>query len=194
MNIESKKEFPSLENHFLVSMPKMQDPNFSSSVSLVCQHNKNGALGVIINHPVDNLGLKDILNQLELDYSDKNIGTTNRVFKGGPVHPQHGLVLHENQLDWESSLRISEDLVLTSSLDVLRSIAAGDGPAKFLMILGYAGWGPGQLELEIQQNSWLTMAANPEIIFSTPAEKKWQKTIINMGIDITQLSSDVGRA
>ena len=175
-------------------MPKLQDPNFEKTVTLICEHNKEGAIGIIINRPMETLKLSDILSELEIKKDQTRLIPDDHVYIGGPVHNELGLVLHAGTGDWESTLRIGPDLGLTSSRDVLESIATGDGPNSALLSLGYAGWAPCQLESEIHQNSWLTVKADPEIIFSIPVNMRWQKAIESMGLNPTRLSSQMGHA
>jgi putative transcriptional regulator len=190
----SQSDFPSLANHFLVAMPELQDPNFSQTVTLICQHDENGALGVVINRPLDNLVINDVLSQFDLKPPMDSPTGLHAVYAGGPVHNELGLVLHEGKGDWQSTLTVGNDMGLTSSRDVLESIANASGPQNLLLSLGYAGWGSGQLENEIQQNSWLTIEADPEIIFHTSVHERWHKAAQTIGVDITQIGSGVGHA
>ena len=152
--------YPGLVNQFLIAMPELQDPNFSRTVTLICQHDANGALGVVINRPMEQLTLQDILDQFDLSSpaSDSPIGAP--VYLGGPVQQQLGLVLHEGIGEWGSTLKISDELGLTSSRDILESMSTAQGPNHALLTLGYAGWGAGQLEDEIQDNAWLSVEAD----------------------------------
>ena len=187
-------DFPSLANHFLVAMPELKDPNFHQTVALICQHDENGALGVVINRPMENLVMHDVLNQLELDVTKDQPMAHEPVYVGGPVHNELGLVLHEGFGEWQSTIPVGQTMGLTSSRDVLESIANAAGPQNLLLSLGYAGWGAGQLENEIQQNSWLTIEADPEIIFHTSVHERWHKAAQTIGVDITQIGSGVGHA
>ena len=192
--MQETSDFPSLANHFLVAMPKLQDPNFEKTVTLICEHNKEGAIGIIINRPMETLKLSDILSELEIKKDRGRLVSDDHVYIGGPVHNELGLVLHAGTGDWNTTLRIGPDLGLTSSRDVLESMATGDGPSRALLSLGYAGWAPCQLESEIHQNSWLTVKADPEIIFSIPVDTRWQKAIESMGLNPARLSSQMGHA
>ena len=190
----SETGFPSLANHFLVAMPELQDPNFHQTVTLVCQHDENGALGVVINRPMEHLMMNDVLGQLELEITHHQPMTHAPVYVGGPVHNELGLVLHKGLGEWQSTIPVGEMMGLTSSRDVLESIAIGSGPKNALLSLGYAGWGAGQLESEIHQNSWLTVEADPVVVFETPPHERWHKSLQTMGLDLSRLASGAGHA
>ena len=193
-------KFTSLKNQLLVSMPQLTNPSFHQTVSLICQHDDNGAIGVIVNRLTDHR-LGDIFDQLSLPVSSLE-RTDQPVFEGGPVNPELGLVIHageessggKNKQPWESSLEIGGGLWLTSSRDILGAIAGGGGPANAIMILGYAGWGPGQLEFEIRQNSWFHTPADHSIIFNTQIDQKWRQAAQLLGIDYAKMSTEVGHA
>ena len=186
--------FPSLANHFLVAMPELQDPNFHQTVTLVCQHDENGALGVVINRPIEHLMMNEVLNELELNVTNDQPMVHGPVYVGGPVHNELGLVLHEGLGEWQSTIPVGERMGLTSSRDVLESMAIGSGPENALLSLGYAGWGAGQLESEIHQNSWLTVKADPAVVFETPPHERWHKSLQAMGLDLSRLASGAGHA
>ena len=186
--------FPSLTNHFLVAMPELKDPNFFQTVTLICQHDENGALGVVINRPIESLALHEVLSQLELGVKMNQPAILEPVYAGGPVHNELGLVLHEDLGTWQSTIPVGEHMGLTSSRDVLESMADGTGPKNALLSLGYAGWGAGQLESEIHQNSWLTVKAQPDLIFDTPPRERWEKSMEAMGLDLSRLVSEAGHA
>lgn len=190
----TQDSYPDLVNQFLIAMPELQDPNFSRTVTLICQHDANGALGVVINRPLEQLTLQDILDQFDLSSpaSDSPIGAP--VYLGGPVQQQLGLVLHEGIGEWGSTLKISDQLGLTSSRDILESMSTAQGPNHALLTLGYAGWGAGQLEDEIQDNAWLSVEADCEIIFRTPPKERWQAAAAKIGVDISQLAPGAGHA
>ena len=190
----TQDSYPGLVNQFLIAMPELQDPNFSRTVTLICQHDANGALGVVINRPLEQLTLQDILDQFDLSSpaSDSPIGAP--VYLGGPVQQQLGLVLHEGIGKWSSTLKISDELGLTSSRDILESMSTAHGPDHALLTLGYAGWGAGQLEDEIQDNAWLSVEADCEIIFRTPPKERWQAAAAKIGVDISQLAPGAGHA
>lgn len=184
--------FPSLHHHFLLAMPALADPNFAQAVTYVCEHTENGAMGLVINRPAD-LALGDILEQLELTASHPEIARAP-VYYGGPVQQDRGFVLHHPATQWESSLRITDDIAVTTSRDILAALAAGEGPADFLITLGYAGWGAGQLEQEVAENAWLTAPADSAILFHTPLAKRWHSAARLIGVDPSRLSPDSGHA
>jgi putative transcriptional regulator len=182
----------SLTNHFLIAMPNLGDPNFFRTVTLICEHNSEGAMGIVINRPVD-LSLLDILKQMDIPAS----GTKNLempVYLGGPVQSNRGFVLHEPVGDWDSTLKVTDRLAVSTSRDILVAIAENKGPRRYLIALGYAGWGAGQLEQEIAQNSWLSGPATREILFHTPLEARWHAAAGLLGIDLTKLSGEAGHA
>ena len=179
-----------LTNHFLIAMPGMTDPFFARTVTYLCQHSDEGALGIIVNRPSE-LSLKDIMGQMNIELSDPELADMP-VYFGGPVHPERGFVLHEPIGEWSSTLKISDALWLTTSKDILEAISRGEGPRKILLALGYAGWGKGQLEEEIVQNSWLNAQADESIIFTRPAASRWKAAAELMGIDISLLTLQAG--
>lgn len=181
-----------LHNQLLIAMPGMPDPNFSETVTLICEHNDEGALGIIINRPLS-LQLSGLFEQLDLDSHDARTGAA-AVLNGGPVARERGFVLHNAGFDFESTVGVSEDIQLTLSRDVLDAMAAGRGPDRTVVALGYAGWESGQLEAEIRANSWLHVAATPEIVFEVPYADRWLHATRALGIDIHQLSPDAGHA
>ena len=184
-------EFAGFKNHFLVALPSLDDSNFSRSVTLICEHNEEGALGIVINRPT-NLSVIEIFEQLDLE--GKSIDCSGVVHFGGPVQSERGLVLHECHGSWEYTLPITDTLGLTTSKDILDALSKGDGPESYLFALGYAGWTGGQLESELHENSWLIVPANREILFDTPFEERWTKAAAMAGIDISKISSEVGHA
>ncbi|WP_348758921.1 YqgE/AlgH family protein [Candidatus Methylocalor cossyra] len=180
-----------LTNHFLIAMPGMTDPFFARTVTYLCQHGEEGALGIIINRPSE-LTLVDILEQMEIDLHEPAIGQIP-VYFGGPVQPERGFVLHEPAAgDWNSTLKVSDSVSLTTSRDILEAIGQGEGPRKVLIALGYAGWGKGQLERELLENSWLTAPADLSILFNQPAENRWRAAAEWMGVDISLMTSAAG--
>ncbi len=185
-------EFSSLANHLLIAMPSMRDPNFARTVTLLCQHDENGSLGVVINRLIDDFSFADVLEHLEIRASGDSRALP--VHSGGPVHPELGMVLHDLDRDWQSTLRVGESLGLTTSLDILEAISEGGGPSRSLMLLGYAGWASGQLEHELQENAWLCAPADPRIIFDTPIEERWSLAAAQIGVDLATLSTDAGHA
>jgi putative transcriptional regulator len=181
-----------LTNQLLIAMPGMPDPNFSSTVTLICEHNEDGALGIVINRPLG-LQLGGLYKQLAVTGTDP-AAARRPVLLGGPVGPEKGFVLHNSGHAYEHSIRISDDIQLTFSRDVLDAMAAGSGPEKSLVALGYAGWQPGQLEDEMRANSWLNVPASPNIVFDTPFEQRWAAAAEILGIDISRMAPDAGHA
>ncbi len=182
----------SLNNQLLIAMPGMPDPNFNSTVTLICEHNYDGALGIVLNRPLG-LQLGGLFEQLSLDEADA-IVAKRPVLSGGPVARERGFVLHNPGPDFESSMSVSENIQLTLSRDVLDALAAGSGPDQTLVALGYAGWEPGQLEAEMMANTWLNVPASPEIVFDTPFAERWNHAADSLGIDISRISPDAGHA
>jgi putative transcriptional regulator len=182
----------SLENQLLIAMPSLADPFFSKTVTYICEHNDHGAMGLIINLPVD-ITLNELLNQIDQHKPYADI-LEQRVLSGGPVAPNRGFVLHSPQSGWSSSLALSNEVMITTSKDILMSLGTDAAPMRYLVTLGYAGWSAGQLEQELAENSWLTIAADSEILFNTPAEQRWHKATKKLGIDLMHLSNDVGHA
>jgi putative transcriptional regulator len=182
----------SFNNQLLIAMPGMLDPNFSSTVTLICEHNAEGALGIVINRPMD-LNLGGLFAQLEVGQADA-AASSRPVLDGGPVARERGFVLHNSQTRFESSVAVSEGIQLTLSRDVLEAIASGSGPAKSLVALGYAGWQPGQLEAEMLANTWLSVPATPEIVFDVPYSERWMSAARILGVDISRLTPHAGHA
>ncbi|MCI0654880.1 MAG: YqgE/AlgH family protein [Methylococcaceae bacterium] len=176
--------------HFLMAMPGMGDPNFHRTVTYMCQHSHEGALGIVINRPTD-LTLGDILQQMSIGVEDERV-IRIPVYYGGPVQPERGFVIHQPKGNWDSSLEVSASISLTTSRDILEAIAMGEGPDRFVVALGYAGWGEGQLEREIVQNAWLNAPAKDRILFELPADQRWKSAARQMGVDIDRLSSSAG--
>lgn len=182
----------SLINQLLIAMPGMDDPNFAATVTLICEHNDDGALGIIINRPL-NLKLSGLFDQLSVEDADPKVAN-NTVVAGGPVGTERGFVLHGNEFQFENTLAVSDDIQLTLSRDVIDSMATGDGPNKSLVAIGYAGWQPGQLEEEMLANSWLNVDSTPELVFDTPFEQRWDSAARLLGVDIGSISTEVGHA
>jgi putative transcriptional regulator len=190
-----------LTNHFLIAMPSMLDPVFGGSVVYLCEHNKNGALGVVINKPTDmtmDVLLERVSLKLEIvaDAAEFRPGPINRpVMFGGPVQVERGFVLHSpSEKTFTSTINVTSDIGLTTSKDVLEAVAHGDGPMQMLVSLGCSGWGAGQLEDEIGRNGWLTVAADPAIIFDLPYEERFVAALKLLGIDPIMLTAESGRA
>lgn len=185
----SKHSPNSLRHHFLVASPYLEDPRFHGAVIYLCEHSEEGALGLNINHPLD-IQLGEILEQLDMEGEELDLP----VYSGGPVQPERGFVLHPPGTSWQNTAQVAGQVMLTTSRDVLESIGKGEGPAEFLIALGYAGWGEGQLESELASNSWLTCPANTEILFRTPWEERYKAALASIGVDLNQLSESVGHA
>lgn len=181
-----------LTNQLLIAMPGMADPNFSTTVTLICEHNDDGALGIVINRPLT-LKLSGLFEQLNVEDPDPGSGNTP-VLAGGPVGTERGFVLHGSGWSYDNTLAVSEDIQLTLSRDVIDAIASGEGPAKSLVALGYAGWQAGQLEEEMLANSWLNVPATPELVFDVPYAKRWDSAARTLGIDIASMSAEAGHA
>ena len=182
-----------LHNQFLVSMPQFCDPHFDKAVVLLCKHDKSGAVGIVINK-VTNHKIGGIFKQLDIN-STTDKYDNSPVHEGGPVYPELGLIIHNgNKKKWNCSVRISPGLCLTSSRDILNAMAHGNGPTSTLMSLGYAGWGPGQLEEELRENCWFTAPVDQEVLFSTKIKDKWRLSAEILGIDIYHISHQVGHA
>lgn len=190
--IADAEDLSSLVNHFLIAMPGLGDPHFSRTVTLVCEHSREGAMGIVINRPVD-LSLKDILAQMDIAASHPE-SLAMPVFLGGPVQNNRGFILHEPLGNWESTLAITDTLGVTTSRDILVAIAQNTGPKRALLVLGYAGWGAGQLEREISDNAWLSGPATAEILFATPAAARWRAAAGLLGVDVATLSAEAGHA
>jgi putative transcriptional regulator len=181
-----------LDQQVLIAMPGMADSNFTGSVTLLCQHNDAGAIGITINRLAD-YSLGEILSQLQLDCDDDSIRNM-QVLEGGPVAPDRGFVLHTPKEGFESSMTVGPEIMVTTSRDVLAAIAQGDGPEKFIIALGYAGWGGGQLEGEMRENAWLNVMVDGDIVFDTPVPNRFDGALDRLGIKIDQLHSDYGHA
>ncbi len=182
----------SLSNHFLIAMPALDDPNFHHTTTFICEHDEDGALGVVINRPLE-MQLGEILQHMDIKACDEAI-LARQVYMGGPVQNDRGFVLHEPAGDWEATLMVTDTIGITSSRDILQAIAEGKGPDNAIITLGYAGWGAGQLEQELANNTWLSGPASSKIVFETPSEQRWQAAAALLGIDLNLLSSDTGHA
>ena len=185
-----------LTGHLLIAMPAMQDPNFSKTVTYICEHSEQGALGIVINRPLG-MDLGAIFDQLSLDSTDPALAR-QPVLLGGPVHQERGFVLHEPEdasgQEFDATLAVTAAIRVTTSQDILTAMARGHGPRRSLVALGYAGWGAGQLESELQQNAWLSVPATPQIIFDTPFEQRWRESARLLGVDLSTLSHQAGHA
>ena len=187
------QEISSFKNQLLIAMPNLKDPSFFHGVTFVCQHNSEGALGLVINHPTT-MVLGDILQQMDIIVEDEKIAEIP-VFAGGPVQQERGFILHHtSEESWDSTISVSDTLSLTTSRDILKAIALGKGPAKFLVALGYAGWGEEQLETEMKANAWLSTRYDESVVFDTPISQRWNVAAHKMGLDINLLSTQIGHA
>jgi putative transcriptional regulator len=184
-----------LSNHFLIAMPSMQDPIFGGTVVYVCEHNENGVLGVVINKPTD-MTMEVLFDRIDLEVSsaaDRHMESEPIMF-GGPVQDDRGFVLHTPGAHYSSSLTVTNDIAFTTSIDVLEAVARGKGPERMLVSIGYAGWSPGQLEDEISRNGWLTVAADPRILFDLPVDERYSAAMKLLGFDPLMLTSEAGHA
>lgn len=186
------KNSDNLVNHFLIAMPALKDPNFFHTVTYICQHSHEGALGVIINRPSD-MQLHEIFDQMKISVKSESIGSTPVCF-GGPVQMDRGFILHSAGQEWKSTLPVTDKISLTTSRDLLEAMALGEGPESPLIALGYAGWGAGQLEKEVLENSWLSVPANEAILFDLPFDERWKAAAEGLGINLDLLSPDAGHA
>ena len=181
------KQVDNLIGQLLIASPSLNDPNFHQTVTYICENNESGSFGLIINRPMET-NISEILNQL-------NLGSSNELgncpgLQGGPVGLERGFVLHKEG-EWENTSKINQDVSITTSKDILLSMASGAGPSESLLILGYAGWGSGQLEQELQTNSWINVPANEDILFTVPYTKRWDEAINLLGIDASNISGPV---
>ncbi len=179
-----------LTNQFIIAMPTLADPNFFHTVAYLCQHNEDGALGIVINRSTD-MKLGEIFKQMDIIVAAP-ASAEAPVFAGGPVQQERGFVVHTSGGNWHASMPISETISLTTSRDVLEAIAAGEGPEQYLVALGYAGWGAGQLEKEIMDNAWLNTPCGKQILFDTSINLRWRAAAELIGIDINRLTAPAG--
>ena len=182
-------DFPSLANHFLLAMPALQDSIFTSSLTFVFEHSEDGAAGLVVNKPLG-MCVEDVFVQLELPADGRK--ASDEVLAGGPVSPHQGFVLHRDK-EWDETLQVG-DVCISTSLDILRSLAADQGPDEAMIVLGYAGWAPGQLEEELARNAWLTLEADASIMFDTPLEQRTELAAKNLGFDLSMLGVEAGHA
>lgn len=181
-----------LEGQLLVAMPNMPDPRFARTVIYLCAHTSDGAMGLVVNKLIDSLSFPDLLQQLGIETEDVN--DQIRVHFGGPVEAARGFVLHSTDYVHDATMIVDDQFALTATIDVLKAMAEGQGPRHSLLALGYAGWAPGQLDTEIQNNGWLTVPAAEDLVFSSNNEDKWESAVGRLGFDPSMLSSDSGRA
>ncbi len=181
----------SLRNYFLIAMPGLNDPHFGHSITYICDHSADGAMGLVINKAME-AQLSEVFDQMDIEHYGA-VGSTP-ILAGGPVSTQRGFVLHPNDGEWESSVEIGPNICLTASRDIIHAIADGHGPSNAQFVLGHAGWSAGQLEQEIKDNSWLTVPASTDILFHTPIEQRWLAAAQCLGVDISLMTSTAGHA
>ncbi len=183
-----------LTGQLLLAMPSMRDPRFARSVIYMCAHGKEGAIGLVINRLIGALPCSELLEQLEIAVDPAVSSTLPSVHFGGPVETERGFVLHSSDYLQDESMPIDESMALTATVDIIRDIAVGNGPRDVLLALGYAGWGPGQLDGEIQGNAWLSVVPDRMLIFDDDIDGKWDRAMVKIGVDATLLSTQAGRA
>ncbi len=181
-----------LTGQLLVAMPQMRDPRFARSVIYMCAHNADGAMGLVVNRRVGSITFDDLLQKLGLGPNRRN--DEIRIHFGGPVEQGRGFVLHSADYQQSGTLRVDDGVALTATLDILKEMASGGGPRRTLLALGYAGWGPGQLDAEIQANGWLQVPADEGLVFDDDLDNKWERAIGKIGVDFSMLSGDAGHA
>lgn len=183
----------SLKNHLLIATPTMEESYFSRSVAYLIEHNEEGAMGIVVNQ-LAGMTLEELMNMTETNSVVDHFHANNPVMMGGPVSRDRGFILHSTQVGWNSSMELNSEIMITTSKDILDVIGNEQGPEESIIALGYSGWSAGQLEKELEDNSWLTVEADKDILFKVPVEDKWQAAIDKIGIDIWRLSPDVGHA
>ncbi len=181
-----------LAGQMLIAMPQMRDARFSRSVVYLCAHTKEGAMGLVINRMFNGLSFPDLLEQLNIEPTP--LCDPIKIHFGGPVEAGRGFVLHSTDYVQETTLVVNDDVGLTATIDVLKAIANGEGPARSLLALGYAGWGAGQLDNEIRDNAWLSVEPDDELLFGADIETKWERAIAKIGVDFSMLSGEAGHA
>ena len=181
-----------LSGQMLIAMPGMTDPRFEKAVIYICAHNEDGAMGLVVNRPIESMTFPEMLKQLDIEPSEPE--NVIRVLLGGPVDQARGFVLHSPDYLQDASMVVDDDVALTATIDILRAIADGAGPRNRLLALGYAGWGPGQLDSEILHNGWLNVSADDDLVFGEDLDAKWERAMAKIGIDPLLLSDDAGHA
>ena len=181
-----------LSGQLLIAMPGMMDSRFTRTVIYLCAHNADGAMGLVVNRLIGAITFPDLLAQLGID--SPGFGRDIQVHFGGPVESGRGFVLHSSDYEQDGTLKVSDLMSLTATIDILRNMAAGDGPRLSMLALGYAGWGPGQLDTEIQANGWLHVEADEKLVFDDDLDGKWERAISKLGFDPSMLSGDAGHA
>lgn len=184
----------SLKGELLVAMPAMGDPRFHHAVILICSHDKNGAMGLVINNVLSGLSFDHMVEHFQIKPNDIDALKQIEILGGGPVETARGFVLHKNSFQMKDTISISDDFSITGTIDILKEIIGGKGPEPFLFALGYAGWTPGQLEMELAENAWLTVSPDHALIFDVKPEQKWRMALAKLGIEPGLLSADTGNA
>ena len=191
-NTDSQSGSYNLTGHFLIAMPQLDDGFFNHAVTYICEHDETGSFGIIINQATD-ITLKEVVMEMKID-SDDSYDGKQTIYIGGPVDQGRGFILHRPVGEWQSSLKVTDNIALTTSKDILNAIVNNEGPEDSIVALGYAGWAAGQLENEMAANTWLSCPADEQIIFDTPIEERWKAAAKLIGIDLSLLSSDAGHA
>jgi putative transcriptional regulator len=181
-----------LTNQFLIAMPSLEDPNFHGTVTYICAHNDEGAMGIVINRPLE-IQLGELLQHLKIDVQDEDVNNAP-VLQGGPVQTERGFVIHEPCGEWDSVMQTGESIGVATSHDILTAMATGNGPERAIVALGYAGWGAGQLEHEVLENAWLSAPVDSSIIFETSSEERWNAATRTLGVDPQHLVGQAGHA
>jgi putative transcriptional regulator len=184
--------FQSLKNHFLISMPHLNDPNFEHTVVYLCEHNEDGAMGIVVNRPSP-IDFSELAEHLGMTLSSPQL-IAEPIYLGGPVEAERGFILHSSDKSWGNTLHVTDQVSLSASLETLENIAAGSGPESFRIALGCAGWEAGQLEGEIANNDWLVVEADLDVLFNTPSELQFNAATKTLGLDMSFLSPDIGHA
>jgi len=189
---ETTSNGDSLTGHFLIAMPSLNDGFFNQAVTYICEHDENGSFGIIINQQTD-ITLKQIAKEMAIE-SETNDNDEQPVFIGGPVDQGRGFIIHRPTGNWQSSLKVDNNVALTTSKDILQAIVNNEGPKDNIVALGYAGWAAGQLDNEMANNTWLSCPADEDIIFNTPVAERWKAAAKLIGVDLSLMSNDTGHA
>lgn len=183
-----------LAGQILIAMPSMSDPRFARTVIYLCAHNADGAMGLVLNRVISSITFRDLLEELKVEEAADARTSSPAIHFGGPVETGRGFVLHSADYVGPDSMPLTGKLALTATVDILKAIAAGQGPQRHLLALGYAGWGPGQLDGELHENAWLSVEADPDLVFGDELDEKWERALAKLGISASLLSSDAGHA
>ena len=194
MEQTSKMENLFLAGKLIIAMPTMSDPRFKRSVVCICAHNEDGAIGIIINKIIESLSFSKIIKQLKLKKNMIKNDYKDHIYFGGPVETERGFILHSADYSSENSTSINSEISMTASTEILQALIDGNGPNKSIVALGYAGWGPGQLDTEIQSNAWLSVESDLELVFSAKTAEKWDMALEKIGVNPALLSTEAGRA